>query len=190
MDGVCYRQLSLDPKHVWVLGAKLQLDEAISSWTTSLQVAESFKGGVPPPGWQGVIIETNPEPKAVVANLSALFDSPEFVDAVDREKPNVIGYHDGIGKYGATQQEVVLELPTIPLAWVSAAGGCSSTKEELARLFFGREPSADDIRDFDARLAQSSKTLGPVWLRGPGMARALATMVKFVEKNAHRHAEP
>ena len=53
----CFRQIALDKGSVWDLLAENKLDEKISSWTTDLQIAKTFKGGVPPQGqgWQGLI---------------------------------------------------------------------------------------------------------------------------------------
>src|SRR5260370_975565 len=51
----CFRQIALPKGSVWQLADTLELPETISSWTVSLDVARTFKNGVPPPGSQGVI---------------------------------------------------------------------------------------------------------------------------------------
>jgi hypothetical protein len=188
VDAPCYRQVSLDPGSVWRIGDDLRLSESVSSWTESRAVAEEFKGGVPPPGWQGVILRVEPDPSQVVVNLAALFSEKEFAAAVEREKSAIVGYYDGMGQYGEKQQEVVLELETVPLSSVDAVGGFSSSKEELARIFYGRTPTPNDLTAFEALLAQSKHTIGPVWLRGDGMMRGFDVMLKFVEANRERHA--
>lgn len=86
---VAYRQVALEKGSIWQLIAEQNLPEAISAWTLSPAVAKSFKGGVPPEGWQGVIAALYPPARSVILNLDTLFRSPEFLDALEREKSNI-----------------------------------------------------------------------------------------------------
>jgi hypothetical protein len=87
----CFRQISLEKGALWKLADQLELPESISAWTLTLDVAQSFKGGVPPQGWQGAIFAVHPPAGSVV----------------ETNKRQVSGYQDGIGRYGNSQREVV-----------------------------------------------------------------------------------
>ena len=105
----CFRQVALGKGSVWKLGETLHLPETISSWTVSPEVAMEFKGGVPPPGWQGVIFLVVPDPEEVVVNLASLYSNVAFHSACEASRNRIGNYHAGIGRYGGSQHEVVLE---------------------------------------------------------------------------------
>jgi hypothetical protein len=68
-DLACFRQVALEKGPLWNLLAEEDLPEKISSWTLDSAVVKTFKGGVPPEGWQGVIFALRPAPENVVLNL-------------------------------------------------------------------------------------------------------------------------
>jgi hypothetical protein len=109
----CFRQEAHQKDRTWQLLADGHLLEEIASWTTDLDVAKRFKGGVPPPGLRGLIFSIMPPAEAVVLNLNTLFADLAFCDAVETHRPNVTGFGDGIGRWRESQREVVLELLTI-----------------------------------------------------------------------------
>jgi hypothetical protein len=106
----CFRQLALPKGGVWKLIGENRLPEKISSWTTDIEVAEGFKGGVPPEGqgYQGVILCLNPPATSVIVNLRVLYQDSAFIKALEDNKTAISGYHDGAGRYGNDQSEVVL----------------------------------------------------------------------------------
>lgn len=179
----CFRQIALGKGSVWDLLAENQLPEKISAWTTDLGVAKSFKGGVPPEGqgWQGVIFVLFPQPEHVVLNLSALYQDKTFKEAIERHAKSIGSFADGIGRYGNTQSEVILEIPDLSVPDVHALGGFSSDRTEVSRLLFGRAPSPEEMAWFDAALEKTREQLGPVWMDGEGLNRVVKRMQPHVQ---------
>jgi hypothetical protein len=177
----CFRQISLDKSFLWKLGNELHIKEGISSWTMVTDVAKEFKGGPPPEGWQGVIFEIVPEGGQVILNIDALFRDPHFLEDCEAAKGDIVGFHEGIGRYSGSQREVVLEVKSLPIEAVYALGGHSSTKESLARMYFGREPSAGELKYFYNLLVRSKAKFGPVWVTEDAMTRVRSQMLKQVE---------
>lgn len=161
---VVYRQIALPKGGTWQLIAEQNLPETISAWTLSPLVAKSFKGGVPPEGWQGVIAALHPPAGSVILNLDALYRAPEFLEALDREKSNITGYADGAGRYVGSQSEVVLEIPRIGRDAIHALGGYSADRDTLIRMMFGREPDTATITWFEENREKAGVPLGATWL--------------------------
>src|ERR1700688_3487016 len=59
-DQTCFRQEAHEKHRIWQLLADNRLPETIAAWTTDLDTGKNFKGGVPPPGLQGVIFSLVP----------------------------------------------------------------------------------------------------------------------------------
>ena len=83
---VTYRQVALDKGEVWKLIEERTLREAVSAWTLSAAVAKTFKGGVPPEGWQGAIFAITPQPQNMIINLNSLYACPEFQEPLSEKK--------------------------------------------------------------------------------------------------------
>ena len=132
-DAVCFRQVELDKSFVWKLGDTLHLTEEISSWTLNFDFAKEFKGGVPPPGSQGVIFALKPDPNAVVLNLAELCRDPTFFQECERLRSKIRKYRLGIGHYRDNEAEVILEVSELKIDDVYALGGYSSDRITLAR---------------------------------------------------------
>jgi len=186
----CFRQMALDVKYLWKLGDELQLAEAISSWTLATDMAKDFKGGVPPEGWQGVIFEVVPKASEVIVNLDALYRDRCFLKACEEARAKIPDFQEGIGRYGGSQREVVLEINSLPVEAVYALGGYSSSREQTACLFFGREPSKEEFAVFGALLAASGRELGPTWVAGKAKSRVIASMLRTVEALKTADSEP
>ncbi|WVT76300.1 hypothetical protein QM996_29335 (plasmid) [Sinorhizobium chiapasense] len=75
---VTYRQIALEKGSVWDLIAERNLPEMMSAWTLSPAIAKTFKGGVPPEGWQGVIVALKPPAGSIILNLDTLYRSDHF----------------------------------------------------------------------------------------------------------------
>lgn len=182
----CFRQEAHPKGRVWQLLADECLPETIAAWTTDLAVAKHFKGGVPPHDLQGVIFALVPPAGSVVANLAALYADADFLAAVETFKPDIAGFVDGIGKYGGSQHEVVLELGSLTTADVSSYGGYSSSRDRLR--INGRVPTQDELAEFDAVCAEAGVALGPWWLTEAGTRKVLTRMhphiVRLREKKA------
>jgi hypothetical protein len=185
-DLVCYRRVALDKASVWILGDTLHLKEEISSWTSNLDVAKNFKGGVPPKGWQGVVFAFEPSTQAVVLNLAALYRDPTFLQECKRLSSKIRNFSSGIGYYGDSEEEIILDIPELNIRDVYALGGYSSDRLTLARAFsrqlYRREPTARDLQYFDTLLQRTGEQLGPAWIHGVAKDRVLGKILAAVEK--------
>src|SRR5690554_6784474 len=128
----CFRQVSLPKGGVWNLIGEDSLSEKISSWTLDLEMAKAFKGGVPPEGqgYQGAILCVSPPPGSVIVNLRELYQDPDFTATMEQQKGNITGYHDGAGRYGNDQSEIVLEVASVTQQDIYSMGGHSSPFDE------------------------------------------------------------
>lgn len=187
----CYRRLALAKGPVFDLGERLALPEAISAWTLDLTVAKEFKDGVPEPGWHGVIFELLPKPEQVVVNLDALYSDPTFASACELHKLEVTHYSEGIGRYGNSQREVVMEVPEITIDSVIALGGFApqSHIDSLVQKCLDRPLSEDEARAFEDATAQARGLPGDWWLMGEGKNRVVAKWKQAAQRLAPRRAE-
>jgi len=104
---ICYRQIALTKPSLWQLADELVLPEAISSWTIDLGVAQTLKGGVPPPiEYAGLIFGILPTSNSIVVNLSRLFRDPNFIKACSREARNVLHFANGTGRWWNKQSSL------------------------------------------------------------------------------------
>lgn len=164
----CYRQIALEKNSVWNIGTQYKLSETISSWTSNLDVAKQFKGGVPPSGYQGVIFKITPTDNVdVIINLHELFACQDFADFLAENKNKVDNFSQGTGKYGNTQCEVVISTDSLELKALFAWGGYSSPEQTLATMFFGHEPTTQELELFRDLMMQAGHNCGPYWLTTP-----------------------
>jgi hypothetical protein len=183
--GLCaFRQIALIKGDLWNLLAENLLPERISAWTTDLAVAKQFKGGVPPKGqgYQGVIFMLPPSEGNVILNMSTLFADSAFKTAIERHRRHISGFTDGLGKYGRTQSEVVIEIDSLDAAQVFAFGGFSSDRHELAALMLGRKPSEPESQLFDRAAFRADAKLGPAWIEGNSVTRVVARLEPHIQK--------
>ncbi|CAA7627269.1 hypothetical protein [Magnetospirillum sp. SS-4] len=136
---ICYRQEAHEKDRIWQLLADESLPETIAAWTTDLSIARNFKNGVPPDGLRGVIFSIVPPSKSVVINLIKIYGDPGFKSAIEQHKRGIDGFDDGIGRYGVTQREIVLELHKLGPETIHCYGGYASGRETLAQQFFGHK---------------------------------------------------
>lgn len=172
----CYRQVALSKGFVWNLIAEDCLQEKVSSWTLSFKIAGEFKNGVPSEGsgFQGVIVMIErPPPTQVIVNIHRLYNDCEFRAAMEMNKASISGYDLGAGRYGGSQQEIVIEMDDVKKSQIRSLGGHSSGFEEL------RELAQQILGSEYGRLATpwESKYLksraGPAWLSQEATRRVL-----------------
>ena len=173
----CFRQLSLQKANVWDLIAEDFLPERISSWTLDSDVAKAFKGGVPPDGWQGVVLSIKAPPDGVIVNLWKLYKTREFLDALDHHKHAIIGFSKGAGRYQGTQCEIVLEVEAVTQDDIYSLGGYSSGFDDLVRqaaeTIYGTAPTPAALADLEWKSEQLRSTAGPRWLGYDATKRVL-----------------
>ncbi|MFA5952008.1 MAG: hypothetical protein WC807_17175 [Hyphomicrobium sp.] len=162
---LCYRQESHTERRIWQLIAENMLPETIAAWSTSLDVVEAFKGGVPPPDQRGIIFALSPEPHEVVVNLATLYADPRFLAAIAAHQSSIRRFHSGIGTYGNTQLEIVLDLGTLDRASILSYGGYAGSLEQLIAEFeiqHGFAPPPDRLPELQSLVGQ------PNWLSPAG----------------------
>lgn len=180
---ICYRQEAHEKDRIWKILADESLPETVAAWTTHLSVAQSFKNGVPPQGLQGVIFGLTPPPESVVINLVEIYRDRGFTAAVDLHRSEITGFDKGIGRYGDTQQEVVLELHNIGRETIYQYGGFASDKEKLAEMYFGHKPNAEELDYFEELCRQANiPENGEWWLSPDGTMSLLKRMAPKIEE--------
>ncbi len=179
----CFRQEAHEKDRVWQLLADDHLPETIAAWTTDIAVAKDIKGGVPPEGLQGVIFRIEPTESSVVANLNAFYAEPDFVSSIEKHRSEINGFHDGIGRWGNSQREVVLEQSSLDQAAIYSYGGYTSNRETLIELHYQRAATAEDLAEFD-RLARQANVVapGPWWLSQSGTEALMTRMQPHIER--------
>lgn len=186
---VCHRQIALVKGGVWDLLGENRLPEKISSWTTDLEIAKGFKGGVPPEGqgYQGVIFSIKPPAGSVIVNLRELYQDPAFRDAMERNKSAIADYAKGAGCYGDSQSEVVLEIDKLEQEDIYSMGGHSSPFEELvaeaAKIYYGTASVTPE--QYEALLLKVEHTrgvAGPRWLNPEATQRVLRRTAPHAER--------
>ncbi|MGH7250014.1 MAG: hypothetical protein ACREGC_03500, partial [Minisyncoccia bacterium] len=161
----CYRQIALEKSAVWSIGTKYQLSETISSWTTSLEISRTFKGGVPPIGYQGVIFKITPSDTfEVIINIDELFKCDDFKEYLESNKHQISNYDKGTGLYGDTQKEVVISAEYLDLHAIFAWGGYTSPESQLAEMYLGHEASSKELEKFRELMDRAGHKCGPYWL--------------------------
>ncbi|WP_421827900.1 hypothetical protein [Larkinella sp.] len=179
----CYRQISLKKMYVWEMAEKLSLLETISSWTLDFEIAKDFKGGVPGRFQDdiGAIFSIDPKPENVIINLNKLYEDPHFISSCNDFKSEIVGYSTGIDRYRGEQKEVILEIHNLPIETIYSIGGHSSSKENLAKMFFRHTPNKFELAFFEylLRTTGADKKIGPNWLTGAAKDRTISKWLYF-----------
>jgi hypothetical protein len=174
----CFRKIALDGHSLMYMGTYYQLSETVSSWTKSQDVAKAFKRGVPPAPWQGVIFSITPAAESVILDLSSLFANAEFCAAVQQHKSSIEAFEHGIGRYGDSQQEVVLELGKLPLDSLVAWGGYTSPELRLAEMYFGDKPTEVQMAEFRDLMKKAGHQIGAYWMFTPEAVARISEKLK------------
>lgn len=180
----CYRQLSLSGENSVTLGVNMELPETYSSWTFDKSVAKCFNGGIPPIGKQGVIfqVDHNSPDCEVIINLFELFKDNDFIKACSVNKNDIISYKSGIGYFMNKEAEVVLKIEKIKTEQIWAYGGYSSSKEQLAKMFFRREPTDKDFDFFDELIKNNEVNIGGNWVTNLGKDRIIRFHIETAQR--------
>ncbi len=185
----CFRQEAHKKDRVWQLLADNNLPETIASWTTDIDVAKTLKGGVPPADLRGVIFKLTPPEKSVIVNLSVLYANPAFQVAVETHKASIDGYHNGVGRWGGSQREVVLDLGNLDQASIYSYGGFSDNRETLVKLLVQREPLPEDYAEFDDLAKKAGIIPGEWWLTESGTKAVLTRMQPRIKEIKQKKAD-
>lgn len=126
----------------------------------------------------------------MVLNLTALHADPTFQAAVETHKASIDGYHDGLGRWGDSQCEVVLELGNLDQASVHSYGGFSGNRETLVELHLQRKPSPEELAEFE-ELAKKAGIIpgGEWWLSESGTQAVLTRMQPHITQLKQKKAD-
>lgn len=184
-DVVCYRRLKLHKSNVWTLGTEEELTETTSAWSENEEVAKGLKGGVPEPGSLGVIFKIAPGKGNIVINLSRLYKDESFQKAIEEHKGKINDFATGIGKYGNTQEEVVIENGSVHLDAMHGWGGFTSSEENLAEQLYGHKPSMEEMSEFRELMELTGHKAGQYWMTtADAVKRLSAKLVGHAERLA------
>ncbi|WP_406240132.1 hypothetical protein ACF3NX_14500 (plasmid) [Acetobacter orientalis] len=184
-DALCFRQECHQKDRTFQVLIEDKLPEVISSWTTDLEIAKTFKGGVV---WgeedRSIILAIKPPTGSVVANLERLYNEPEFQEAVALYGPKIPHFYNGAGKYGNDQREVLLDLDSLSSTSIYSYGGYSSPVDSLIAGFkemYDCEPNEEEI----AQIVQKANQ--PWWLSETGTKNVITRVLpKFVDRVTNR----
>lgn len=194
-----FRQVGLPKGGVWSLIGEDCLPEKVSSWTLSLETAMAFKGGVPPEGqgYQGVIFCISPTAGSIIANLHELYESLDFLNALDKHQKKITGYHDGAGRYRDHQLEIVLDIASVTKKDIYSIGGHSNPFDELfdqaATLLYGHRATPEESEALMLNVKHVRSEAGPKWLSPEATQRVVTKMKPHAERlrsiKRHQDAE-
>ncbi len=188
INSKCYRQVALTGMNTVLLGANMQLPETYSSWTFDKSVAQSFNGGVPPVGYQGVIFEIHNSAIdfSVIINLYELFNDSDFLDACESQKNQIGSYKTGIGFFKNSESEVILKVDNLTTSQIWAYGGYSAPREKLAEMVFRHTPSAKELDYFDKLVKQGNIIIGGDWVTGKEKDRIVKLHIETAQMLTRR----
>jgi hypothetical protein len=184
LNSKCYRQLALSGINSVLLGANMQLPETYSSWTFDKSVAQSFNGGVPPIGKQGVIfeIDNNVPDFEVIINLYELFKDQDFIAACNKIAKDITSFKTGIGYFMNKEAEVVLKIEKITTNQIWSYGGYSASREQLAEMLFGQKPTEKQFEYFDDLIRQGNINIGGNWVTGAAKDSTVALHIREAQR--------
>jgi hypothetical protein len=169
----CFRRIDLSATKLGVFCDQLKLTETISSWTFDLTVITRLWGGEPEPGYEALVFALFPHPSSVILNIAALYRDSAFREACDRHRADIWDFDLGIGWYGDSQQEVILEVGRLDAQSVFAIGGYSNRLRPLAARFLG----CDEARLHDVASMLSDSDSKITWLAFDSMRRMMPPLL-------------
>jgi len=182
----CYRKVKLNPHFVWEMGDKLQIKETISAWTSSPDVAQSFKGG-PERGSVCVIFKIIPRNEEVIINLESLFSDSEFMNYIDNCKAQVRHFDAGTGRYLGSQKEIILEIDSVDINDIYAFGGYSSHIDTIIQKASGLKANRKSRRSADRKGGFNGESYKPNWIINDAKDRTIEFLIKQTKEIKERN---
>ncbi len=113
--------------------------------------------------------------------MRELYKDPAFREALEQNKASISGFHDGAGRYGADQSEIVLEVPSVTQQDIYSMGGHSSPFNQLvasaADEMYGRSTTAEEREALLLKVERVRSVAGPDWLN-PEATQLVVTKLK------------
>jgi hypothetical protein len=126
----------------------------------------------------------------VVLDFGTLFGDAAFMTAVEQFRSGIIGFGQGIGRYGNTQREVVIELASVQLSALHAWGGFTLRAERYAAFFWGPNPTPEQIREIENIVANAGQKLGQRWVSRTTNPEAVSRLEQQLVYHAQRLQPP
>lgn len=142
---------------------------------------------MPPEGLKGVIFALTPLSTSVVVNLDAVYKDPGFREACEQLRRRLTDFESGIGKYGDSQKEVVLEIANMTPEHVLHYGGIWSSREDIAEMLFKRKPTKEDLELFDRLCEKAGTRREAWWLSASGSGAVLLRMKPHIDRLRKSH---
>lgn len=182
----CYRRVKLNPHFVWEMGDRLQIKETISAWTSSPEVAQSFKGG-PERGSVCVIFKIIPRIEEIIINLESLFSDSEFMNYIDNCKVQVRHFDAGAGRYLGSQKEIILKIDSVDINDIYAFGGYSSHIDTIIQKASGLKANRKSRRSADRKGGFSGESYKPNWIFNDAKDRTIEFLIKQTKEIKERN---
>ena len=100
------------------------------------------------------------------------------METCEKYKHYISNYEEGIERFENSEKEIILVVEELKIEQIWAYGGFSSSKEELAKKYFGYKPNKDEKRFFENQLNTKGIKLGGRWVTGKAKNR---TVKKHIE---------
>lgn len=156
-----FRRVQINKKIADSVGVADAVIEDVSAWTTDIDVAFGFKGGIPKYPKTALIYRRVPLSTEVIINLNDVYghgDGTTLPAAVAYWQTTMGHVFDkGIDKYGASQKEVVLDEHVILGGEIHCFGGHQSILNRVPNI--GTQ-SADGMSDAEAKRTILGNTPG------------------------------
>lgn len=140
----CFRKRYLHKGELLELIMADHRDEGLVSWTTERAFAERFKGLYRAGAVSGAIFRHMPKPTEVILNISALWQSNDFVAAATKYRSDSGLHADALFNFADNQGEVILDAP-LRGSEIVALTGASSPFDELCDSIGIAESARDEI---------------------------------------------
>ncbi len=133
------------------------IPEAISSWTTSEQVARHFRESDQDRSKVLMIFARAPDPDDVILNLEVLYGDPDFLETVSATSSRLGRSFRGIDRWQGTQKEVVLRETAIANDEIISLGAYRQLSD-ITPLIGTRDLSAESDDEIFRRLTGTAVT--------------------------------
>ncbi|BBD98869.1 hypothetical protein SAMIE_1023700 [Sphingobium amiense] len=105
---------------------------------------------------------------------------------MEKNRDAIVGYHDGAGRYGGKQNEIILEIAAITQEDIYSMGGHSSSFEQLvneaATEIYGPNATFQQREALLLKVSHIRSEAGPNWLSTEATQRVLSRMKPHAER--------
>ena len=170
----CYRKRYLLPSDINPLFMDSEISDGATSWTLDKKYAEFFKGFWRDDAVTAVIFKHTPNPSEVILNIASLYESTNFMNAVNAYIQKSGKEAATFIKIGAQQKEVVLNT-NLRVDEIIAFTGKSSPFDELCIAAGVNQYDQDSVWKFFVEIGMQPEV--PRYVEKDGVKRILAKVL-------------